>query len=200
MRLVSHFVGTGLIFEMEYIPKESLMRGRGLINSRPNLMLLLWLNTPKRWSCNTNIQGRSENLPHFCPGVGLKLGSLGFSRYQNNSGSSRAYVTCIYCGLSIKINMCKMPHGTQTLWTYSLCIRFCVCGQQKSKDPPVWAPWLKTPLHGTVYEVWDLPCISLSYKLVMRDWKQLLILSEGMKIVIFKMNSFTRKSDEREVG
>ena len=52
----------------------------------------------------TDIQGRSQNLRHFYPGMGLKLGSLGFSRNQNNRGSSGVYVICIYCGLSGKIN------------------------------------------------------------------------------------------------
>ena len=38
---------------------------------------------------------------------GAQRGSLGFFRNQNNCGSSSAYVTCIYCGLSMKIKMYK---------------------------------------------------------------------------------------------
>ena len=38
----------------------------------------------------TDIQGRSQNLRHFYPGMGLKLGSSGFSRNQINRGSTSA--------------------------------------------------------------------------------------------------------------
>ena len=41
-----------------------------------------------------------------------------------------------------------------------LCL--CVCSRQKTWRSPIWAPWLMTPLHGKVCEVWDLPCIFLS--------------------------------------
>ena len=40
----------------------------------------------------TDIQGRSQNLRHFYPGMGLKLGVFGFSRNQNNHDLSGAYV------------------------------------------------------------------------------------------------------------
>ena len=33
----------------------------------------------------------------------MKLGSLDFSRYQTIHGPSCTYVTCIYCGLNVKI-------------------------------------------------------------------------------------------------
>ena len=51
----------------------------------------------------TDIQGRSQNLRHFYSSMGLKVGSLGFSRKQNNRGLLGAYVTCIFCGLSVNI-------------------------------------------------------------------------------------------------
>ena len=35
---------------------------------------------------------------------GSNWGYSGFSHNQNNHGSSGMYVTCIYCGLSMKIN------------------------------------------------------------------------------------------------
>ena len=38
---------------------------------------------------------------------------------------------------------------------------FCECGRQKPEDPQFEPPWLTMPLHGVVYEVWDLPCISM---------------------------------------
>ena len=58
---------------------------------------------------------------------GAQIGGLQvFSCNQNTSGSSGAYVTCIYCGLSVKINMCKTLHGAQRLWTH---LFFYMCGQ-----------------------------------------------------------------------
>ena len=45
-----------------------------------------------------------------------------------------------------------------------ICYAFvflCVCGRQNPEDSPNWAPWLTTPLHWMVYEVWDLPCLSV---------------------------------------
>ena len=56
-------------------------------------------------------QGKFQNLCHFYRGMGLKLGVFLFSFNQNNLGVSCASVTCIYCSLSVKINMCK----TETL-------------------------------------------------------------------------------------
>ena len=47
------------------------------------------------------------------------------------------YVTCIYCSLSMKINMHEMPHGGQRLWMHFAC----VCGGKKPKYP-------KLELHG----------------------------------------------------
>ena len=55
----------------------------------------------------TDKQGRSQNLRHFFPGMELKLGVVGCSRNQNNCGTPGAYVTCIYCSLSVNINMHK---------------------------------------------------------------------------------------------
>ena len=86
-----------------------------------------------------------------------KWGYSGFSRDQNNHDSSGAY-----CGLSM--NMCEMPHGAWRLWI-AFCLRiFPHVWSAKTWRPPIWAPWLMTPLHGAVYEVWDLPCIYLCSK------------------------------------
>ena len=45
--------------------------------------------------------------------------------------SSGAYVTCIYCGLSVKISMHKMLHGAQKSWTHWFCVR----NRPKPEDP-----------------------------------------------------------------
>ena len=62
----------------------------------------------------TDIRGRSQNLHHYYPGMGLRLGVFGFSRYQNNRGSSGAYATCIVDAVwAWRLNTSKMPHFTQ---------------------------------------------------------------------------------------
>ena len=71
------------------------------------------------------------------PAWGSNWGSLGFSRNQNNRGSSGAYVTCMYCGLSVKTITRKKPHGARRSWTHLLCVCFCVCGRQKPEDPKI---------------------------------------------------------------
>ena len=40
-------------------------------------------------------------------------GHSSFSHDQNNRDLSGAYVTCIYCSLSVKINVREMLHGAQ---------------------------------------------------------------------------------------
>ena len=64
-------------------------------------------------------------------------GSSGFSQNQNHHDSPGAYVTCMYCCLSVKTNMRKMPHDVQRSWTHLLCICSCMCGHQKPKDPQI---------------------------------------------------------------
>ena len=104
----------------------------------------------------TDIQGRSQNLRHFNPGMGLKLGVFGFFLNQNNRDLSGAY-----CGLSVKVNTCKMPHGSAKI-VDAFCLRvFPRVWSAKKRIPPIWASWLTTPLHRAVYEVWVLPCISV---------------------------------------
>ena len=65
-----------------------------------------------------DIQGRSQDLRHFYSGMGLKLGVFLFSNNLNNRGLSGANVTCIYCSLSVKINMRKMLHRAQRSWAH----------------------------------------------------------------------------------
>ena len=62
-------------------------------------------------------------------------GLLIFSCNQNNRGSSSAYVTCIYCRWSVKINMCKTPHCMWRSWMHLFCICFCICNQQNPQEP-----------------------------------------------------------------
>ena len=67
---------------------------------------------------------------------GAQIGGLWvFSWNQNNRGSSGAYVTC-YCGLSVKINTRKTPHGARRSWAHLfwVCLH-CMCCRQIPKDP-----------------------------------------------------------------
>ena len=86
------------------------------------------------------------------------------------------FATCLsFCGnrshmspastavLAWKIDIRKMPLVAPRSWTHLYCVCFCVCGRQKPEDPQFEPPWLTTPLHRAVYEVWDLPCISMKY-------------------------------------
>ena len=65
---------------------------------------------------------------------GAQIGVFGFFRNQNNLGSSGAYVTCIYWGLSMKINVCKTLHGTRRLWTHLFCVCFLCVWSARNKD------------------------------------------------------------------
>ena len=69
----------------------------------------------------------------FIPAWGSNWGSLSFSCNQNNSDSSSAYVSCIYC--SLEINMPKMLNGAWRSLMHLFCICFCTFGQQKPEDP-----------------------------------------------------------------
>ena len=68
----------------------------------------------------------------------------------------------MYCGLSMKINMSETPtarddHG-RILLTF---VSACVVG--KNRNTPNLSPMADNAITrgGTVYEVWDLPCISV---------------------------------------
>ena len=63
-------------------------------------------------------------------------GSTGFSRNQNNHGSSCAYVTYMYCGLSTNTNMHKTLHGARRSWMHLFKFAFtCVLG--KTRNPQI---------------------------------------------------------------
>ena len=67
--------------------------------------------------------------PVPCPGMGLiLLGFSIFSQNQNNCSSSGAYDTCIYCGLSMKINMVKCCTAHKIMDTF---VFVCVVGKNR---------------------------------------------------------------------
>ena len=69
-----------------------------------------------------------------------QIGVFGFffPRNQNNRGSSGAYVTCIYCGLSMKINTPQTPHGARRSWTHLFCVCGCRCHHKVGLGSPVY--------------------------------------------------------------
>ena len=54
----------------------------------------------------------------YVPAWGSNWGFLGFSRNQNSRGSSGGYVTCIYCGLRVKI------HALNASWCAKIVDKF----------------------------------------------------------------------------
>ena len=97
----------------------------------------LWLHIWWGHMCDStiDIHLRSQNLHHLDSGMGLKLGSSDFSRNQNYRGSSGAHVTCIYCGLSVKINTCKCRTAFKDRGNICIAYVFGVCGRQNPKTP-----------------------------------------------------------------
>ena len=76
----------------------------------------------------------------------LSMGSKsGFSCDQNSHDSSGTYVTCIYYGLGVKMNMWKVAWHTQ------VCSRlFLSVWSARTRIPLIGAPWLTMPLHRWV--------------------------------------------------
>ena len=107
-------------------------------------------NVQRRWVLAIDIQGRSQDLHHFCPGMDSNWGSSSFScrPNQNNSGLSGVYVTYMYCGLRVIINV---HEKIMNAFVLHLFLRM---KSAESQRPPIWAPWLTTPLHRAVYEVY----------------------------------------------
>ena len=70
---------------------------------------------------------------------GAQLGSLRVFSVINKRGSTGAYVTRIYCRLSVKINMGKTLHGMRSLWTHLFWVCFCMRGRQKPTIPKLSA-------------------------------------------------------------
>ena len=88
---------------------------------------LYWLHTRDPRTCTIFIMAWGSNW-----------GSSGFFHNQNNRGSSGAYVTCICCGPSVKINTLeshKTLHGARRSWSHLFCLCFCVCGWKNPKTP-----------------------------------------------------------------
>ena len=69
----------------------------------------------------------------------LNCGYPELSCDQNNRDSLGAYVTCIYCSLSMNINTCEAPHDAQRSWMHFCCVCFRVCVGSKNLNTPIWS-------------------------------------------------------------
>ena len=128
------FILYGVIYAVKYSVSADLMP-RCIYALSVALKILCKLRCMAGCVSTIDIHRRYQNLCPFYPGMGLKLGVFGFSHNHNNRSLLGTYVTCIYCNLSVKINMSKTLYGVQRLWTHLFCICFCVCGRQKPEDP-----------------------------------------------------------------
>ena len=61
--------------------------------------------------CNSHQMGDARFWCHLFIYVGLQLGYSDFLHDQNNCDLAGAHVTCIYCSLSMKINMHEKRHS-----------------------------------------------------------------------------------------
>ena len=95
---------------------NSLARCQISLQARGRKLRIQWnfINTK---SVNTTDQGYPRTYAISIQARGSNYGSSGFPCNQNNSGSSGAFVTCIYCGLSIKMNTDKIHHNAQRSFT-----------------------------------------------------------------------------------
>ena len=114
----------------------------------------------------TDIQGRSQNLRHFYPGMGLKLGVFGFPQTQNNRGSSGTCHLHLLWSVSVKINMRKTPHGTLRSWTLH-CLLFLSQFEPMADDAIIWGGirGLGSPF---------VQCISVRSTLCLLTWAMLI--------------------------
>ena len=93
------------------------------------------------WSYLGHSHRYTREIPEPAPFLsqhGVQIGGTQVFPVIRISGSSGAYITCIYCGLSRKMNTRKTPHDRWRSWTHLLCICFWVCGRQK---PQLTMPW-----------------------------------------------------------
>ena len=103
-------------------------------------------------------RGDPRTFTIFIPAWGSNWGSSGFSRNQNNLGSSGVYEH------GDKHTQSALQHAnTAKILDVFVSHLFIACSLclAKTQRPQIWALWLLTPLHRVVLEVWDLPCISV---------------------------------------
>ena len=135
------------------------------IKSQMQLYQNDWHRTPDMSrTLSIDIQQRYQNLRHLDPGMGLNMGSSGFSCNQNKRGSLGAYVTCMYCNLSMKtIKGKNAPRRAKIVGAFVLPL-FLPVWSAKTRRPPKWTPWLTTPLHWkvnrshcrTIWRIWPI--------------------------------------------
>ena len=66
--------------------------------------------------------------------------------------------------------------------TFVMCLFLCVCGRQKLKDPHFFHMADGAIIQGSIYEAWDLPCISVLstlYYIVGSDVNAMMVTDGG---------------------
>ena len=95
-----------------------------------------------------------------------------WSRHGAQIGGNYLFV-CFFCNQNCACHL-HLPHSDwkdehlrNAAWhakimdAFVLHLFLCVCVITKTWAPPILAQWLPTLLQGVVYEVWDLPFISV---------------------------------------
>ena len=107
---------------------------------------------------------------------------------KNNHGLSGAYVTCIHCNLSVKINTHKTPNNVQRSGTHLYFVCFC-------KDPNL-SPMADDAMTRSDTGGLDLPCVSMAktsllhaYIYTSWDWAYVCVLIAPSKCVLMPLPS-----------
>ena len=117
------------------------------------------------WNIDTNIHHRSQNLHQLYPAMELTLWVFCFFFLLIK-------ITTV-CQVHMSMHLLRSKHEDKTHAKRRMerkdhgrigfaFVFVCMVGK-KPQSTPNWAPWLTRPLHGSVYEVWDLWCISCEY-------------------------------------
>ena len=102
------------------------------------------------------------------PSMGLKLGVFGFPMIKITV-VRQVHMSPTPTAVEHENKMCDTLHDMRrySLFVLRFVLRLFLCmWLAKTWRPPFWAVRLTTPLHGAVYEVWDLSCISVAHTLV----------------------------------
>ena len=149
-------------------------------------MTTFLLATKHLWY-HTDIQGRLQNLRHFYPGMGLKLGALhNFPAIKITmvhqvhiiNMSPASTVVRVWGYTNVNCHTACEDHGHIILFR----LLFMRVWSAKTRRPPMLSPMADDALQRAVYEVYDLPCTSVGItqvfeKLFRNAWNLLKYLS-----------------------
>ena len=101
----------------------------------------------------TDIDQRSQNLHHIYPDMhGAQIGGI---QVFPAIKITVIHQVCMYCGLNMKIDTCKMPYGGRRSCMHFVCVCLRVCGRQKPEYPQLELHgWRR---HWTIPEIRGTP-------------------------------------------